>query len=614
MASQGLRDPSPPGFESPPCRDPLFSPQAIQYDAPASHPDLIFRLRTCYGAENPSRDLYENNKSFCTIDRHEILIDVGYHVRRPAAAPPYSPHAVATVGSDGDIWLPTVIPQLFEVFLGPQSTIPVIHVHSDAPKGSIFISAHEHDSGGIVAPASPGRYIEADEVIGLTPGRGYTLMVNTEVDNKKVVYPFEVEWEDTPLRNLQTLIRMAAASNSQSLKPRYAAIQRHPVTGEPIWRPHLDFWDSYQGSSMVYLGMEAQVKKGTLKLCDNQSVIPIAIKRFSSHSTWVNRRAALTEIKRLALIQHDFIVEYLGHYSLLGVHEVCFGWMDGSLEGLEFDITGPLSTTDTWSTLLLQMSMALAYLKTMNIVHEDVRPGNILYKFPPGGHLYFRLADFSNSGRSWACFDFRARQMARAPEWTNLIQENDGGTRPSADVWALGMTMLAVTKRPNDTQVPEIWNKMGQGLFSEAVEEAFHKVSNDVSHVEVLKLSLLWFLLRIDPFERATAEGMVRCIQNLMRHTHEKQTAAVARQAKITYQMRERLGIPSVNTGEPEGVGLLVPLPRVDSSPSEKEAESPHEDPGVFDIEMGDADAEKEPSNVNVSAIDEENDADVESE
>lgn len=260
-------------------------------------------------------------------------------------------------------------------------------------------------------------------------------------------------------------------------------------------------------------------------------------------------------------------------------NEVFLAWMDGNIEGLTFDITGPLSPRDLWSTLLLQMSLALDFLAARNIVHEDVQPGNILHQTSCNGHINFRLAEFSNSGRSWARYEssWRPRDEAfyrpffRAPEWTDLVQENDGGTRPSADVWALAMTMLCVTKRPHETYVPDVWDKVDQGLWSEAVQDAYHSIADGASHFEVLKLALLWFLLRRHPHERATAGDMTNCLQNLMGSTAQKQAAAIAVAAKATYRMRD-LCSSSVEVGE---FGLVVPLPRVDSSPSDVEMESP---------------------------------------
>lgn len=308
-------------------------------------------------------------------------------------------------------------------------------------------------------------------------------------------------------------------------------------------------------------------------------------------------------------------------------NEVFLGWMEGNIEGLTFDITGPLFPTDSWSTLLLQMSMALDYLAAMNIVHEDVQPGNIVYRTSCDGYIYFRLADFSNSGRSWARYASSLRPqdegffrpLFRAPEWTDLVQENDGGTRPSADMWGLAMTMLCVTKRPYETHVPDVWDKVDQGLWSEAVQDAYHNISDGVYHFEVLKLALLWFLLRINPHERASAGDMVKCLHNLMSSTAQKQTAAVARAAKATYRMRDLLCSSSV---EVDMLGLVVPLPRVDSSPSDVEMERPKvEENGSPEVKKGkdkmdnletdDPDVKKETSKVDVSVIDVESAPDI---
>ncbi|KAJ4414106.1 Mitogen-Activated Protein Kinase Kinase Kinase 8 [Neurospora sp. IMI 360204] len=317
----------------------------------------------------------------------------------------------------------------------------------------------------------------------------------------------------------------------------------------------------------------------------------VAIKRFIESNPWANRKAARNEIKRLQLMQHPHIVEYLGHDLNSFRHDVYLGWMGGrDIEGLKFDITGPLVPKDLWSSLLLQMTLALDYLAARNIVHEDVKPGNILYKRFRNGHVNFRLADFSNSGRSWVRQEGFDRPLFRAPEWTKFVEEKEGGTQPSADVWALAMTMICVTQRPHATVMPHVWDKVDQGFFSEAVEAAFQQATGEVSSFENQKLGLLRPMLRLNPHDRAEPRDMSGCIQKLMGITAQRQ-AAVASNLQRDLEM----GNPQVDDS-----ALVVENPEVDDSAlemkdsevddSDVEMESPQHDglgPPHYDYDLG---------------------------
>lgn len=215
---------------------------------------------------------------------------------------------MVTVGSYGDIWLPTDIPQLFEVSVNPETDIPMIRLHRRAPTGSIVINSHEHyyniihSSGDFEPLTSQRSCIKAGEAMALIPGHDYTLTVNTKHCNKKFVYTFDVVWENEPVWKIMHKILLAAGEHSQSLKLRSATGQPSDLSAEPVSRSQIKY--AYPGTlADIRTGMEATVTKGT-DLSDALDIKPIAIKRFSETNPWGNRRAALNEIKRLALIKH----------------------------------------------------------------------------------------------------------------------------------------------------------------------------------------------------------------------------------------------------------------------------------------------------------------------
>ena len=196
--------------------------------------------------------------------------------------------------------------------------------------------------------------------------------------------------------------------------------------------------------------------------------------------------------------------------------EVYLGWMDGDINGLTSDVTLPSLPKDLWTSLLLQMLPALDYLATWEVVHEDVNPANILIKRFPNGHVNFRLADFSNSGRLWTRYGDDFRPLFCAPEWTHFAEEKAGGTQPPADVWALAMTMICVSRRPHGTTMPEVWDMVDKGLFSEAVQAAFQHAAREVAPFESQKLTLLRYMICLNPLARATAREMSVRVQQIV--------------------------------------------------------------------------------------------------
>ncbi|KAK3342557.1 kinase-like domain-containing protein [Neurospora tetraspora] len=490
----------------------------------------------------------------------------------PAA---WSADLVVTVGEHGDLWLPTdMITELFSVVINPETYLPLIRVGQSLPTYSAFVAHHETRGRlpGFQGPDPPifqGEWINSGQSVALMPGRDYRLTVKTRHRGVKVGYTFDVVWEDEPIWKILEKLKSTFLKHRQDLLPG-------PTFDLPGYlRVSNVYWG---GSEHRRIGKEAMVTSGTTIGAD--SCKKVAIKRFTESNPWANRKAAQNEIKRLQLMQHPHIVEYLGHDLNSFTNDVYLGWMGGrDIEGLKFDITRPLVPKDLWSSLLLQMTLALGYLAARNIVHEDVKPGNILYKRFRNGHVNFRLADFSNSGRSWVGQEGFFRPLFRAPEWTDFVDEKEGGTQPSADVWALAMTMICVTKRPHATVMPHVWDKVDQGFFSEAVEAAFQQATGEVSSFENQKLGLLRPMLRLNPHDRAKPRDMSVCIQKLMGITAQRRAAAVAAAAVASNLRRDlEMGNPEVDDS-----ALVVESPQVDDSALEMK--DPQVDVSVVEME-----------------------------
>ncbi|CCC11105.1 unnamed protein product [Sordaria macrospora k-hell] len=576
------------------------------FDSPSDpnhlHPETLFSLRTCYGILDPPKEIYVKNVRFCGIDQgessREFLLEVGYHVRRTKPSHGCADaDVVVTVGEDGDIWLPTDTPHVFSVLIHPETYMPLIRVSESLPIGSVVVIHHGHADGlPRVRQFPPPRYQVNSrgpgELRALTPGEDYSVTVHTRYREARVAYTFDVVWGDAPIWKIMNKVKAAFVQHSQNLS--------HGPTFDSSDRP---WFQSVQLCSSDHhrTGGEALVMMGTTPAPPLYEWI--AIKRFTKSNAWGNRKAAQNEIKKLRLIRHPHIVEYLGDELDRFRNDVFLGWMDGrDIEGMSFDITSPWSPTDLWSSLLFQMLLALDYLAARNIVHEDVKPGNILHKRLGSGYVHFRLADFSNSGRSWIRQDTFFRPLFRPPEWTNIVKERKGGTQPSADIWALAMTMVCVAERPHGSTVAHVvWDKVEKGLVSEAVE-TLRQQSIEGTH----KLVLLRPMLCINPDHRATAYDMIIALQIAM-GTVQNMAALWAASFRVTPEMVEspQTDDPATDV-EPDNAPVFQEEdPQVDDSATDVgtevdgaalEQEDPQVDGSATDVgtEVDDAALEKE--------------------
>ncbi|KAK3947147.1 kinase-like domain-containing protein [Pseudoneurospora amorphoporcata] len=553
-------------------------------NSPVFHPESIFLLRTRSGVLAPPRDIYELNRNFCTVVPgelyHEFLLDIGYHVQRSKTSHGRA-DVVVTVGKDGDLWLPTDDSQLFSVVIDPETHVLLIRANESLQTGGVVVTHHIPESNlpgyrGFSPPTAQRTSLKGGETAALMPGEKYSLTVNTRHDKACVVYTFDVVWEDAPAWKISDKIQSAFVKHKQRLS-------HGPTANLPGRPPFAIVYTCPSGHDRR--GEEASVMMGM----DEDSGKQVAIKRFTESNPWRNRKAALNELKHLELIHHPHIghiVEYLGHDLDKDRNDVFLGWMEGrDIAGMKFDVTGPLLPEDLWSSLLSQMLLALDYLAKRNIVHEDVNPGNILYKRSSNGDVNFRLADFGNSGRSWARGKSWVRQddfyrpLFRPPEWTGLLEEKEGGTQvtqPPADVWALAMTMVCVSGRPHATTIPHVvWDKVEQGLFSEAVEAVWQQNAAGVRNSEYQKLGFLRPMLRPKPNERAKAHEITVAIQNALDITAQQVAAAKAASLR---------GTPEI-VGSPEDADDSATDVQMES-PLVLEKEDPQVDVSVVDVEM----------------------------
>jgi len=125
------------------------------------------------------------------------------------------------------------------------------------------------------------------------------------------------------------------------------------------------------------------VYKGEMKIIGSPPCF-VAIKQITSPDT-------LIELYNNSFLKHANLVNYYGTIISpdFKEYQLVFEYMDGDLTQWH-----PNSFPNV-KDAFIQVAKALLYLHTLNIMHRDCKPQNILYK--NGEVVVFKLGDFGNS-------------------------------------------------------------------------------------------------------------------------------------------------------------------------------------------------------------------------
>ncbi|CAH0043947.1 unnamed protein product [Clonostachys solani] len=202
------------------------------------------------------------------------------------------------------------------------------------------------------------------------------------------------------------------------------------------------------------------------------------------------------EVKALSKIHHPRIVEFYGSSGRdTGSIKMFMGLRDGSLAGFLKKYPGT-SRIDLARRVLRQMLEALACVASHNMIHHDVKPGNILYSMASSLESPdFFLCDFGQAYKGGVDKECGGTRLFRPPE---IFQRRPN--TPKVDIWALFVTMLEILDEKD-------WRRRSRKCDASA-NSKFHPIELVEEFAEDEETEAYSFrkMARIDPDRRYSAE------------------------------------------------------------------------------------------------------------
>ncbi|KAF7669246.1 hypothetical protein LDENG_00209290 [Lucifuga dentata] len=168
----------------------------------------------------------------------------------------------------------------------------------------------------------------------------------------------------------------------------------------------------------------------------------VAIKKMSYSGKQCNEKwqDIIKEVKFLRRIQHPNSIEYKGCYLREHTAWLAMEYCLGSASDLLEVHKKPLQEVEI-AAITHGALQGLAYLHSHNMIHRDIKAGNILLTEP--GQV--KLADFGSASITCPANSFVGTPYWMAPEV--ILAMDEGQYDGKVDIWSLGITCIELAER-----------------------------------------------------------------------------------------------------------------------------------------------------------------------
>ncbi|RKP02917.1 hypothetical protein CXG81DRAFT_10171, partial [Caulochytrium protostelioides] len=260
---------------------------------------------------------------------------------------------------------------------------------------------------------------------------------------------------------------------------------------------------SYLLGKQIGKGSFGKVKEG---LC-SETLQRVAIKIINK--TRVKRSAngiqgVIQEIKLLKRLKHPNVITLIDVFCKVQAWYLVFEYCPCSLQTLIDQSSENLLATGQGQRFFQQLMQGVDYLHSQNIVHRDIKPGNML--ITPDGVL--KITDFGIA-EQFSMYDMKPMRINNfagthqflSPEITAGSLSFDG---PKADVWACGITLYYMLTRRFPFDFDEELNLLS--LYERIANGAFEMPAEFPADLQ----ELMTQILHRDPKLRASVQDVLK--------------------------------------------------------------------------------------------------------
>ena len=236
---------------------------------------------------------------------------------------------------------------------------------------------------------------------------------------------------------------------------------------------------------------------------DNVSKENVVIKEFVGKRMSTNaKRLAMEECALLSKMNNPNIVAYFGHFMQDGNLSIVMEHANkGDLAGLISKANGKKISEEIIKDIFYQLVKAVAYIHKRNVLHRDIKAGNIFLTSSPDSNFYrVMLADFGVS-KVLSSDDALTETLAGTPYYLSPELCNSEPYGKKSDIWALGIVLyelMMLTTPFRGKNLQAVSARITRGKFPEITGPYSEAIKN-----------VCYSLLRNDPNERPTAKQLL---------------------------------------------------------------------------------------------------------